>query len=387
MNTPFLTKSKIAPRAPAAAVAAATARAFHRSGGAARHATRHTRADGARCAADSDLSRRESCDMRTVALAWTLSAMLALLHAAPAPDPEPAPAPAAAPADDSTPEVIEIIAPAASAQETLATLNLGAAGGGAELSERNKRTIGILRQLFPALAQKIQQFTSELVRAFGPVLLRVALGGGASGAQAGSGGGGSGTVDLEDDDDDDDEMSSTPPTARARRALPSANPDAGATGAAPGDEQQLLSGAESQQAEVRVAFGEDQQAAAQTNNAAIDEITLDDGDASEENRNKRAPAPAATYEKIDLCRFLNFGVGAEANAGGGGSGNFIFDIVRVSTGDEPAPASPADRARRSVTAAGRGHGASRRFRLPTVRGHGLPQRGPHRLPYRHPRRR
>lgn len=60
----------------------------------------------------------------------------------------------------------------------------------------------------------------------------------------------------------------------------------------------MLSGAESQQAEVRVAFGEgqgdqqvaasdDQQTAAQTNSASIDEITLDDADSSEENRNKR----------------------------------------------------------------------------------------------------
>lgn len=64
------------------------------------------------------------------------------------------------------------------------------------------------------------------------------------------------------------------------------------------DENQLLSGAESQQAEVRVAFGEgqgdqqtaaseDQQTAAQTNSASIDEISLDDADNSEENRNKR----------------------------------------------------------------------------------------------------
>lgn len=65
------------------------------------------------------------------------------------------------------------------------------------------------------------------------------------------------------------------------------------------EENQLLSGAESQQAEVRVAFGEgvpadqqaaasdDQQTAAQTNAASIDEITLDDADNSEENRNKR----------------------------------------------------------------------------------------------------
>ncbi|XP_038207454.1 uncharacterized protein LOC119829127 [Zerene cesonia] len=68
---------------------------------------------------------------------------------------------------------------------------------------------------------------------------------------------------------------------------------------------------------VRVAFGdnqaaasEDQQTAAQTNTASIDEITLDDADDSEENRNKR---------------FLSFGGGSSS---GGGSGNFLFDVVR-----------------------------------------------------------
>nr|XP_037867937.1 uncharacterized protein LOC101736716 isoform X3 [Bombyx mori]XP_037867938.1 uncharacterized protein LOC101736716 isoform X3 [Bombyx mori] len=169
---------------------------------------------------------------------------LAGVHAAPAPEPNPQPDPA-----DDKPEIIEIIAPAASAQETLATLNLGAPGS--ELSERNKRTIGILRQLFPSLTQN-----------------SIA-------------------------------------------------------------EENLLSGAESQQAEVRVAFGEsgsgpgaagadqqgaaseDQQTAAQTNSASIDEITLDDADGSEENRNKR---------------FLSFG--GAGGASGGGSGNFLFDIVR-----------------------------------------------------------
>lgn len=68
------------------------------------------------------------------------------------------------------------------------------------------------------------------------------------------------------------------------------------------EENQLLSGAESQQAEVRVAFGEeapkgaaDLQAAgsedqqvAEANNPSIDEISLDDADDAEENRNKRS---------------------------------------------------------------------------------------------------
>lgn len=77
------------------------------------------------------------------------------------------------------------------------------------------------------------------------------------------------------------------------------------------EENQLLSGAESQQAEVRVAFGEgqqdqvvaaseDQQTAAQTNSASIDEISLDDADTSEENRNKRCVLTAVLHCHINL---------------------------------------------------------------------------------------
>ncbi|XP_068619665.1 uncharacterized protein [Battus philenor] len=248
----------------------------------------------------------------------------ALTAAAPAPEPAPAPAPQPAPAADDKPEIIEIIAPAASAQETLSTLNLGAPGS--ELSERNKRTIGILRQLFPTLTQiieqKVQQLTSVVLRTFGPLFLRLFLGGNRNN----QGKTNSGTVVLEDDDDDDDDDDDSAPAttttqaSRRRRAiyfLPNAIV-----------EDNLLSGAESQQAEVRVAFGDGQQAqpaaagagddqltAAQTNSASIDEITLDDTDDSEENRNKR---------------FLSFG--GSAGASGGGSGNFLFDIVRLVAG-------------------------------------------------------
>ncbi|XP_048478021.1 uncharacterized PE-PGRS family protein PE_PGRS10 isoform X2 [Plutella xylostella] len=241
----------------------------------------------------------------------------------------PAPAPAADPSDDSKPEIIEIIAPAnPGAQETLASLDLGAPGS--ELGDRNKRTIGILRQLFPQLTQileqKVQQLTSVVLQTFGPVVLRAFLGN--RGGEAGNTGGGGGTVELSDDDSDEEETSDVTTEAgeRRRRALPNVA----------ADENQLLSGAESQQAEVRVAFGEggaaaaegaaegaagagageDQQAAAQTNNASIDEISLDDADASGEDRNKR---------------FLSFG-GSGGAGGGGGSGNFLFDIVRLVAG-------------------------------------------------------
>ncbi|CAH4034877.1 unnamed protein product [Pieris brassicae] len=196
-----------------------------------------------------------SSNMRSIVYVLTLAALAA---AAPAPQPaaNPDPAPQPDPALDSQPEIIEIIAPAANAQETLATLNLGAAGS--ELSERNKRTVGILRQLFPQLTQN-----------------------------------------------------------------------------SIAEDNQLLSGAESQQAEVRVAFGDqqaasdqqpaaagDQQTAAQTNSATIDEITLDDADDSEENRNKR---------------FLSFGGGASSS--GGGSGNFLFDVVRLVAGSSSGASS------------------------------------------------
>lgn len=51
----------------------------------------------------------------------------ALVAAAPAPEPAPAaqPAPEPAPAGDNTPEIIEIIAPAASAQVTTTSVTVG----------------------------------------------------------------------------------------------------------------------------------------------------------------------------------------------------------------------------------------------------------------------
>uniref|UniRef100_A0A2H1VCB9 SFRICE_027094 n=1 Tax=Spodoptera frugiperda TaxID=7108 RepID=A0A2H1VCB9_SPOFR len=175
-----------------------------------------------------------------------------------------------------------------------------------------------------------------VLQTFGPVVLRLFLGN-----RNGGGNTGGGTVELDDDDDDDDDDDE--PASSTSSAGPSSTSSTSSTSApltsapstrrrralfflpnALAEENQLLSGAESQQAEVRVAFGEgqadqqvaasdDQQTAAQTNAASIDEITLDDADNSEENRNKR---------------FLSFGGSAGAGASGGGSGNFLFDIVR-----------------------------------------------------------
>lgn len=186
-----------------------------------------------------------------------------------------------------------------------------------------------------------------VLQTFGPVVLRLFLGN-----RNGGGNTGGGTVELDDDDDDDDDDDEP---ASSTSSTSSAGPSSTSSTSAPltsapstrrrralfflpnalAEENQLLSGAESQQAEVRVAFGEgqadqqvaasdDQQTAAQTNAASIDEITLDDADNSEENRNKR---------------FLSFGGSAGAGASGGGSGNFLFDIVRLVAGSSSGSSS------------------------------------------------
>lgn len=77
-----------------------------------------------------------------------------------------------------------------------------------KINERNKRTIGILRELFPTISQildqKIQMITSYLFRTLGPILLRSGLGGGAAGGDS-AGSRGSTDDDFDDDFDDDDD--------------------------------------------------------------------------------------------------------------------------------------------------------------------------------------
>ncbi|XP_011344723.1 uncharacterized membrane protein DDB_G0293934 isoform X2 [Ooceraea biroi] len=62
-----------------------------------------------------------------------------------------------------------------------------------EAALRSKRTIGILRQLFPEISQRIEQkvnmIIAEIIRAVGPTLLRSFLGGRNNGGGSGSGGG------------------------------------------------------------------------------------------------------------------------------------------------------------------------------------------------------
>ncbi|XP_052873136.1 dentin sialophosphoprotein [Anopheles cruzii] len=87
-----------------------------------------------------------------------------------------------------------------------------------QINERNKRTIGILRELFPSISQildqKIQMITSYLFRTIGPILLRsgLGLGGGGAGGGTDSNRGSSSDDDDDDfdfDDDDDNDSSDT----------------------------------------------------------------------------------------------------------------------------------------------------------------------------------
>ncbi|XP_037029657.1 nucleolin isoform X3 [Bradysia coprophila] len=73
-----------------------------------------------------------------------------------------------------------------------------------KINDRNKRTIGILRELFPELSkiveQKIQMLIPIVLRTVGPIFLRSGLGG-----LGGAGTNNSPSFDDDDEDDDDDD--------------------------------------------------------------------------------------------------------------------------------------------------------------------------------------
>ncbi|XP_059616685.1 uncharacterized protein LOC132261753 [Phlebotomus argentipes] len=112
-----------------------------------------------------------------------------------------------------------------------------------KLSERNKRTIDILRQLFPTISQiieqKIQMILPVLIRTVGPLLLRGGLGGSSGGGTAQTGNGDDDDVETNagdrkvsvslpvfepgsDDDDEDDDFvdNSAKPTSASSTIEP-----------------------------------------------------------------------------------------------------------------------------------------------------------------------
>lgn len=117
---------------------------------------------------------------------------------------------AAVPVPQETPKSIELLKIPLKGDKELDILTLGDQDG--TLKERNKRTIGVLRELFPNLSkiieQKIQSIVQVLFRTIGPLLLRGGLGGGAGGGGA-SGATTSSSFDDDFDDSDEDAASNS----------------------------------------------------------------------------------------------------------------------------------------------------------------------------------
>ncbi|XP_053678447.1 uncharacterized protein LOC128728824 [Anopheles nili] len=124
----------------------------------------------------------------------------------PAANPEPAPEPAAQPKTDI--ELMKIPLDGDKELDVITLVN----SEDQKINERNKRTIGILRELFPTISQildqKIQMITSYLFRTIGPILLRSGLGlsgGGAGGTNSNRGSSSDDDDDFDFDDDDSDD--------------------------------------------------------------------------------------------------------------------------------------------------------------------------------------
>jgi len=111
---------------------------------------------------------------------------------------------AAVPVPEDRPKSIELLKIPLKGDKELDILTVGADSG--TVRERNKRTIGVLRELFPNLSkiieQKIQGIVQVLFRTVGPLLLRGGIGGGGGTTTSSS-------LDDDFDDDDDDDDSAT----------------------------------------------------------------------------------------------------------------------------------------------------------------------------------
>ncbi|XP_012524058.1 uncharacterized protein LOC105829602 isoform X3 [Monomorium pharaonis] len=109
-----------------------------------------------------------------------------------------------------------------------------------EAALRSKRTIGILRQLFPEISQRIEEkvnsIIGEIIRVLGPVILRNVLGGGGGGGGAGGdnapgversndGTSVEGKSPFDDDEEEDTESSSSSNSSRLLISLPTFPPD------------------------------------------------------------------------------------------------------------------------------------------------------------------
>jgi len=133
------------------------------------------------------------------------------------------------PADEQELHVLQI--PLSNGKE-LDVLSLGAKDQEQMIADRNKRTIGLLRELFPDITKQVDdqvnRIISKLLRTLGPTILRTAVQGNTANRARSS-------FDADfDDDDDDDESSSgssssgggaTGSSSRVQIELPTFSPD------------------------------------------------------------------------------------------------------------------------------------------------------------------
>ncbi|XP_058064320.1 putative lysozyme-like protein [Anopheles bellator] len=157
--------------------------------------------------------------MKVLLVTAVICGAVALVLGVPLPAANPAPEPAAAPGPDPVAQPktdIELMKIPLDDDKELDVITL-INSEDQQINERNKRTIGILRELFPSISQildqKIQMITSYLFRTIGPILLRSGLGLGGGGAGGGGGDSNRGSSGDDDDDDfdfdDDDDSSSS----------------------------------------------------------------------------------------------------------------------------------------------------------------------------------
>ncbi|XP_026838475.1 uncharacterized protein LOC6551702 isoform X3 [Drosophila erecta] len=109
-------------------------------------------------------------------------------------------------------------------------LTLGAKDQESLIADRNKRTIGLLRELFPDITKQIDEqanrIISKLLRTLGPTVLRTAIQGNSANAARTSF-----DADFDDDDDESSKSSSTTTTTggdsgtRVTIELPTFEPD------------------------------------------------------------------------------------------------------------------------------------------------------------------
>ncbi|XP_046394612.1 cell wall protein IFF6-like isoform X1 [Ischnura elegans] len=203
--------------------------------------------------------------------------------------------------------------------------------------ERDKRTIGFLRTLFPGISEIIDRKIQSLTRVIFQLVGRLVLGGGGGSRASSSTTGDDGSrrisitlptfpPDLEDEAEDEQQQTDTP-----------------ADTTSPSDEENFA-GSESRVNEVRVPFEssryeteeEEDQAAAATGD-----------DEQSENAAAEDSAAAASDDNADRDkRFLFFGGNGDGSGGSGGSaggsGNFLFDIIRLITGSGSAEGGSSD---------------------------------------------